>query len=66
MTSGNGVDWNKSVVETYFCFSTEGHLIDYLLTEKGVIYYANTPSRIPISGFVNYLSPLNINPILAL
>lgn len=40
MTSGDVVDWGACVLETFFTVNTEGKLIDYLLTENGIIFYS--------------------------
>lgn len=66
LSNGLIVDWART---TLTCLSTtfsEGKIIDFILTETGIIYYADTPSKIPTATFLKYSFPEQLNPILAL
>lgn len=64
--TGEIVDWANSSFKPLLTISTEGSLIDYLLVEKGLIFFSNTKSKIPVAGFSNYSDPLNTHRILCL
>lgn len=60
------INWSRCIWRTFVFYSTEGYLIDYLLTECGIIFYSQTAVKIPVSGFVQYTNLLTLHPILSL